>query len=109
MVCNTSPELKLKGREGKYVFKKSLENYLPGDILYRDKMGFAVPLGSWFKGPLKDKVRTALLGGTMTESGFFDQIYIKKMIDQHQSGLRDYSAPIWSLLMFEAFLRNNGA
>ncbi|MBE0436849.1 MAG: amidotransferase 1, exosortase A system-associated [Methylomicrobium sp.] len=100
------PDLKLKGREGKYIFKKSLENYLPDDILYRSKMGFAVPLASWFRGPLKDRVRESLLGETMSQSGYFDQAFVKKMVDQHQSGIRDYSTSIWSLLMFEAFLRN---
>lgn len=106
-MAGLQPEMKLKGREGKHIFKKSLENYLPNDILYRPKMGFAVPLDAWFKGPLKDKVRDALLGETMTQCGLFNQVFLRQMVNQHQSGLRDYSAPIWSLLMFEAFLRNN--
>ncbi|WP_431066945.1 XrtA/PEP-CTERM system amidotransferase [Methylotuvimicrobium sp.] len=101
------PDLKLNVREGKYIFKKSLENYLPDDILYRSKMGFAVPLASWFRGPLKDRVQESLLGETMIQSGYFDQAFVKKIVDQHQSGIRDYSTSIWSLLMFEAFLRNN--
>ncbi|MCD2451849.1 amidotransferase 1, exosortase A system-associated [Methylicorpusculum oleiharenae] len=108
-IASLKPDLKLREKEGKFIFKKSLEPYLPEDILYRPKMGFAVPLDSWFKGPLKDKVRNALLGDTMAQSGLFDQQFITKMVNQHQSGLRDYSASIWSLLMFEAFLRNNEA
>ncbi|WP_341325131.1 XrtA/PEP-CTERM system amidotransferase [Methylotuvimicrobium sp. KM2] len=104
--ASLQPDLKLKGREGKYIFKKSLENYLPDDILYRSKMGFAVPLASWFRGPLKEKVRSALLGNTMLDSGLFEQSVIEKMLDQHQSGLRDNSTTLWSLLMFEAFMRN---
>jgi asparagine synthase (glutamine-hydrolysing) len=103
-MATLSPGLKLKNREGKYIFKKGLEQYLPNDILYRPKMGFAVPLSSWFKGPLKEQVRESLLGETMADCGLFDQQFLKKMVDQHQSGLRDYSAPIWSLLMFESFL-----
>ncbi len=105
-IATLPPDLKLKNREGKYIFKKGLEPYLPDDILYRPKMGFAVPLGSWFKGPLKQQVRDSLLGETMADTGLFDQKFLKKMVDQHQSGLRDYSAPIWSLLMFESFLEN---
>lgn len=101
------PDLKLKGREGKFVFKKALEPYLPNDILYRPKMGFAVPLASWFKGPLKQRVQQALLGDTLQQSGWFDEAFLRHIVTQHQAGLRDYSAPIWSLLMFEAFLRNN--
>ncbi len=105
-IATLPPDLKLKNREGKYIFKKGLEPYLPDDILYRPKMGFAVPLGSWFKGPLKQQVRDSLLGETMADTGLFDQKFLKKMVDQHQSGLRDYSAPIWSLLMFESFLEH---
>jgi asparagine synthase (glutamine-hydrolysing) len=106
-LAGISPELKLKGREGKYIFKKSLEPYLPDSVLYRPKMGFAVPLNAWFKGPLRDKVRTALLGDTMLQCGLFDPAMLERIVNQHQSGLRDYSAPIWSLLMFEAFLKSS--
>lgn len=107
-MATLQPDMKLKGREGKYIFKKALENYLPNDILYRPKMGFSVPLNAWFKGPLKDKVRNALLGETMKQSGLFNQSFLEHMVNQHQNGLRDHSAAIWSLLMFEAFLRNEG-
>lgn len=106
-MAGLQPDMKLNGRDGKYIFKKSLESYLSDNILYRPKMGFAVPLSSWFKGPLKQRVRDALLGPVMSESGYFNHDVLRKIVDQHQSGLRDYSAPIWSLLMFDAFLRQN--
>jgi asparagine synthase (glutamine-hydrolysing) len=107
-MAGLQPKMKLNGREGKYIFKKALENYLPDDILYRPKMGFSVPLSAWFKGPLKDKVKSALLGENIQQCGLFNQDFIQHIINQHQSGLRDYSSPIWSLLMFDAFLRNAG-
>jgi asparagine synthase (glutamine-hydrolysing) len=97
--------LKLRGQEGKYIFKKALEPKLSDDILYRDKMGFSIPLASWFRGPLRQRVREALLGPVLADSGIFDMGFIGEMVEQHQSGRRDYSAPIWMLLMFEAFLR----
>jgi asparagine synthase (glutamine-hydrolysing) len=102
------PALKLKGREGKYVFKKALESALPNEILYREKMGFAVPLASWFRGPLREKVRNSILGTAMGDSGLFEQQYLRKLVNQHQSGVRDHSASIWTLLMFESFLRKDG-
>ena len=104
-ISGLPPEFKLRGREGKYIFKKALEPTLPDNILYRPKMGFAVPLASWFRGPLREKVRDGILGDTMLDSGLFDQKYLKRLIDQHQSGTRDFSTPIWTLLMFESFLR----
>lgn len=104
-VSGLDPRMKLKGQEGKYIFKKSLEPHLKHNILYRPKMGFAVPLASWFRGPLKQRVREALLGPVLVDSGIFNKRYLETLVNQHQSGLRDYSASIWSLLMFEAFQR----
>ena len=98
-------EMKLNGREGKYIFKKSLESHLPQDILYRPKMGFSVPLASWFRGPLRQRVQDALLGPVLADTGYFKHGMLKQIVEQHQSGMRDHSAAIWSLLMFEAFQR----
>ena len=97
---------KLHGHEGKYVFKKALEPYLPNDVLYRDKMGFSVPLASWFRGPLRQRVNDALMGPILADTGIFNKAFLKELLDQHQSGRRDYSASLWTLLMFESFLRN---
>ena len=96
------PEWKLHEGRGKYLFTKSLEPYLSKELLYRPKMGFAVPLASWFRGPLRERLREAVLGGTMDGLGWFERSAIQRMIDEHQSGARDHSAPLWSLMMFEA-------
>ena len=98
--------LKLKGTEGKYILKKSLEPYLSDNILYRDKMGFSIPIASWFRGELRERLRRAILGPVLAETGIFNTKFLEEMLDQHQSGRRDYSAPLWTLLMFESFLRN---
>ena len=97
--------LKLKGRVGKYIFKKALEPRLPHDILFRSKMGFAVPLKTWFRGPLGERVRAIVSSGSLVESGMFDVPYLNGLVEQHQSGVSDHSTAIWSLLMFESFLR----
>ena len=96
---------KIQGQEGKYLFKKSMESYLPNDVLYRPKMGFSVPLARWFRGPLRQRVRESLLGPRMAATGWFNREYLEHLVDAHNAGTRDYSAPIWTLLMFEAFLR----
>lgn len=96
---------KIKGQEGKYIFKKSMEAYLPNDVLYRPKMGFSVPLARWFRGPLKQRVRDAVLGERLAATGWFNSAYLQHLVDAHQTGARDYSAPLWTLLMYEAFLR----
>lgn len=99
-------DMKVRGQEGKYLLKKAMEPKLPRDILYRPKMGFAVPLARWFRGPLKHRVRDAVLGERLAATGWFDQKYLKYLVDAHQSGASDYSAALWTTLMFEAFLRN---
>ncbi|MBC7482415.1 MAG: asparagine synthetase B, partial [Rhizobacter sp.] len=97
--------LKIRGQEGKYLLKKAMEPQLPNDVLYRAKKGFAVPLSSWFRGPLRVRVRDAVLGPRLAETGWFNRRCLEHLVDAHQSGARDYSAPLWTLLMFEAFLR----
>jgi len=101
-------DYKLRGREGKYLLKKAMEPHLPHDILYRPKMGFSIPLASWFRGPLKTRLRDSVLGAEMADTGLFDMAFLTRLVDQHQSGIRDFSAPLWSLLMFQAFYRRAG-
>jgi len=100
------PEFKLHNRQGKVLLKKALERYLPPQILYRPKMGFAVPLARWFRGPLRQPLRDALLGPVLAETGWFNASYLRRLVDDHQSGARDFSTALWTLLMFESFLRN---
>jgi asparagine synthase (glutamine-hydrolysing) len=90
--------------QGKAVFKQALELHLPNDVLYRQKMGFSIPLAQWFRGPLKDKVEQGLLSTVMIDSGIFDISALNWLINTHANGTRDNSAALWSLLMFERFL-----
>jgi len=102
--ASLSPQLKLRGAEGKYIFKKSLEPILPNEILYRPKMGFAVPLAKWFRGPLNAAIYSKILGHGMLGTGIFDEGAVRKILDLHTSGARDFSSIIWSLLMFSEFV-----
>ena len=98
--------LKIRGGESKFLFKKAMEPHLPHNIMYRPKMGFSVPLANWFRGPLRERVRSALLDGPLADSGWFDHATIRQMIEQHERGARDHSTPLWTLVMYDAFLRN---
>ncbi|MGH8623859.1 MAG: XrtA/PEP-CTERM system amidotransferase [Gammaproteobacteria bacterium] len=104
-VSGLPPRLKLNGGEGKYLFKQALQPYLPREILYRPKMGFAVPLAHWFRGPLRQRARETILGDTMHQCGIFDMAFVTRLVEQHQGGVKDHSAALWSLLMFESFQR----
>jgi asparagine synthase (glutamine-hydrolysing) len=80
---------------------------LPKAVLYRPKMGFAVPLARWFRGPLATRVTESLLGERLAATGFFNRPYLEHLISAHRSGRRDYSASLWALLMFEASIRRS--
>jgi asparagine synthase (glutamine-hydrolysing) len=99
-------ELKVQGTEGKVLLKKAMEPHLPREIMYRPKMGFAVPLAQWFRGPLRQRVQDSVLGDTLAGTGIFERRVLEQIVAHHQRGIRDHSSPIWTLLMFEAFLHN---
>jgi asparagine synthase (glutamine-hydrolysing) len=98
--------LKLRRGVGKYILKKSLEQLLPEDILYRKKMGFAVPLARWFRGPLRERVRALPDSPWLNAEGIFERRGLEQLVTRHLSGQRDFSPGIWSLLMLEGFLRS---
>ncbi|MEQ1592410.1 MAG: XrtA/PEP-CTERM system amidotransferase [Thiobacillaceae bacterium] len=103
-VSGLPTDLKLRGTEGKYLLKKAMEPYLPHDVLYRKKMGFSVPLAAWFRGPLAATIRQAVTGKRLISTGLFNADYLRELVETHQSGRRDYSVALWTLLMFDAFL-----
>lgn len=102
LVATIPSALKLHGRTGKYIFKKALEPVLPHNILYRSKQGFAVPLHRWFRGELREFAHETLFS---RPDGFLDQKYLKTIWDQHQRGVFDRSAYLWSVLMFRKWQR----
>lgn len=104
-VASLPSNLKVQGQEGKWLLKKALETRLPHEVLYRPKMGFSVPLARWFRGPLKNRVRDAVLGDRLASTGWFNRSYLEHLVQAHTSGVRDYSAPLWTVLMFDAFMR----
>jgi asparagine synthase (glutamine-hydrolysing) len=104
-VSGLPPPFKLRGREGKFILKRAMEPHLPQEVLYRPKMGFAVPLASWFRGPLRERVQQSVLGPVLADDGLFNRAYLKQLVERHQAGVFDYSSVLWALLMFEAFHR----
>lgn len=95
---------KLAKGEGKYCFKRALEPYLPRDVMYREKMGFAVPITSWFRNDLREPLRDTVCGDRLQDSGIFDPDYLKLLVDQHQSGASNHAPVLWALSMFDGFL-----
>jgi asparagine synthase (glutamine-hydrolysing) len=95
--------MKLRGMNGKYIFKRALKQLLPKAVLHRRKMGFAVPLARWFRSDLKELAHSVIFG--RFGEGIVNEPTIKSLWQEHQSGLRDRSTELWTLLMFRLWER----
>ena len=98
------PEYRLRNGESKGIFKRAMRGILPDEIIDKPKQGFAVPLGTWFRGRLSSFVRDLLLSETCRKRGVFDCRYIEQLLAMHDRG-RDLSLQLWTLISFELWCR----
>lgn len=98
--------MRVRGRQGKWLLKRSLEGVLPNDVLYRPKMGFVTPISRWFRGPLAGEARRLGTSETLQATGWFDMERLRRLVDEHQSGQADRARQIWQFFMLEKSLRN---
>ena len=96
--------LKLKGREGKHIFKRAMSGLLPPEVLARRKQGFVVPLAEWLRADLRE-LAESLLFDSAANDGWLEAPAVAKLWRRHQSGLRDCSRPLWAVLMFRMWQR----
>ncbi len=96
-------ELKLKGKDKKYIFKKAMSKYLTDDVLFHKKQGFAVPLKYWFKNDLKDYLHERFTSNNNFINEHFDTSFMLKMISDAESGKRNLNGSIWALLFLDAW------
>jgi asparagine synthase (glutamine-hydrolysing) len=100
--CATLPAgMRLRRGEGKWLMKRSLERYLPRDILYRPKMGFVTPISAWFRGALAAEAEGLARSRTLVESGWLDMKAVARLAGDHRSGRADHGRTLWQLLMLE--------
>ena len=97
--------LKLKGLTSKYILKKALKKALPPQIVHRGKMGFGVPIAHWFRNELKDYLYEVLLDEVSLKRGYFNENYIKQLLDEHCQGGCDHGHRLWALLNLELWHR----
>jgi asparagine synthase (glutamine-hydrolysing) len=97
LIAKIPSSLKLRGSTTKYLFKKAMEPYLPNETIYRTKMGFSIPMAEWFRNGIRDYARGFIVE---KEDPFLSTKFVRKIWDQHQSGVRDRSAQLWNVLMF---------
>jgi asparagine synthase (glutamine-hydrolysing) len=104
-VAALSPDLKLQGLRTKAVLREALRGLVPREILARRKMGFPVPLGSWFREPFQSVVREFALGPRARRRGLFDPSYIQRLVDEHRGGSVGHADRLWLLVNLEIWQR----
>jgi len=97
---------KHKGKEGKWVLKKALENHLPHDVIYRPKTGFGAPLRKWMQNELRELLSDTLSDERLRNRGLFDPAAVRNLIINNDKGKIDASYTLLSLVCIEIWCRN---
>jgi asparagine synthase (glutamine-hydrolysing) len=105
-VARLPSDLKLRGRTSKYLLKKAVADLVPASNMHRPKQGFAVPIGAWFRGELRDYLADHVLGDRFNGRGLFHAAEVRRLFDEHQRGAQDYAHHLWVLLMLELWFRS---
>ncbi len=107
-VARLPASLKLRGREGKVLLRRTFSEILPQGIGQRPKRGFAPPIEAWLRKELRPAVHELLLGPEASLRGYFSHRKIAAMVAEHETRKRDHGRRIWALLMLEGWLRQSG-
>ena len=94
-------KIKVKHGQQKYLLKKVASKFVPHDVIYRKKWGFAVPIGSWLRENLASLTRNILLSEAANKRGYFSVNFVRRLLDEHLSGACDHRHRLWTLLCFE--------
>jgi len=98
-------DIKMKGNEAKYILKKTMEKYLPKDIIYRPKTGFGAPVRRWVLHDLDEMIKDYLSVESIRKRGIFDEKNIQQLIDDNKVGKIDAAYTIFVLLGIESWFR----
>ncbi|CAN5438557.1 asparagine synthase (glutamine-hydrolyzing) [soil metagenome] len=99
-------DYKLRGKNGKYILKKSVEGLLPKSILQRSKKGFGIPIAEWLKGRLNPLMHDLLDPQRLKTQGLFETQYVQKLISEHEKGVASHHKQLWTLLVFQLWYDN---
>jgi asparagine synthase (glutamine-hydrolysing) len=97
--------LKLRGATTKWILREAMRDVLPERILSRRKMGFPVPVGSWFAGGYRRVIDEFVLSPRAMGRGLFDRAAVASMVDLHQRGQQKHDQRLWGLVNLELWHR----
>jgi asparagine synthase (glutamine-hydrolysing) len=103
VAARIDPALKVRGGKGKYILRQLLGRHVPHAFFERPKAGFAVPVGEWIRGPLRDWAEGLLSHERLEREGYWDSQAVRRRWEGHLDG-RTATPAIWSVLMFQAWL-----
>lgn len=98
-------DLKVRGREKKWIFREALRGWIPDDILDRPKQGFSVPISEWLRTDLRPLLHDVLLDDATLERGYFRPDAVRSMLARHEHGAESESKPLWAMFMLELWQR----
>ena len=96
--------MKVRHGQGKWILRQVLHRHVPRELVERPKMGFAVPLESWLRGPLREWAEHLLSQSRLRSEGFLNPDVVRRRWQEHLSSRRSWHYPLWNVLMFEAWL-----
>ena len=96
--------LRLKRGQGKWLLKKTMQRYLPDEILFRQKQGFVTPIAQWFRGPLAESARGIAASSALARTGWFEPRRLGALAEDHIAGRSDHGRLLWQLLMLDRSL-----
>jgi len=99
------PDLRIRGGRGKHLLRRAAERWLPPDVLAKKKQGFAVPLATWFRGPLREFAADIIASRAFRERGLVDAQAAEHCLAEHVAGNDDLSEPLWLILSLELWAR----
>jgi asparagine synthase (glutamine-hydrolysing) len=99
------PNLKIKGRQAKYLHKKAVEKWLPKEIVHRTKKGFANPIDRWLRTSMRSFIGDCLLSESAAVNRYFNRDFIRELVEKHESGQGQHMRHIYLLLSFELWHR----
>ncbi len=102
--CKLPRHMRIRNGESKWLLRRVLEGYVPRELIDRPKMGFAIPLADWLRGPVRDWAED-LLDASHLGGGLLDAAAVRKIWSEHVSGRRNWAYALWTVLMFEAWRR----
>ena len=99
--------MKIRNGQGKWALRQVLYKYVPKELIDRPKAGFAIPVGQWLRGPLRDWAEALLDEKRLEVEGYFYPKPIRDKWLQHLSGRYDHTPSLWAVLMFQSWLESS--